>query len=41
MVDCMQHLDLLLQLQGEMFTGLLQDMVSIFFYFNFYYCHGF
>ena len=30
MVDHMQHLDLLLQLQGEMFMGLLQDIVSIF-----------
>ena len=36
----MQHLDLLLQLQGEMFMGLLQDIVSIF-HFNFYCCHGF
>ena len=36
----MRHLDLLLQLQGEMFTGLLQDIVSIF-HFNFYCCHGF
>ena len=26
----MWHLDLLLQLQGEMFAGLLQDIVSIF-----------
>ena len=25
----MQHLDLLLQLQGEMFMGLLQDNLSI------------
>ena len=30
MVDHMWHLDLLLQLQGEMFTRLLQDIVSIF-----------
>ena len=40
MVDHMWHLDLLLQLQGEMFVGLLQDIVSIF-HFNFYCCHGF
>ena len=40
MVDHMWHLDLLLQLQGEMFAGLLQDIVSIF-HFNFYCCHGF
>ena len=25
----MWHLDLLLQLQGEMFVGLLQDIVSV------------
>ena len=29
MVDQMWHLDLLLQLQGEMFVGLLQDIVSV------------
>ena len=40
MVDHMQHLDLLLQLQGEMFAGLLQDIVSIF-HFNFHCFHGF
>ena len=28
MVDQMQHLDLLLQLQGELFAGVLQDIVS-------------
>ena len=29
MVDQMWHLDLLLQLQGGMFAGLLQDIVSV------------
>ena len=29
MVNQMWHLDLLLQLQGDMFAGLLQDIVSV------------
>ena len=35
MVDQIWHLDLLLQLQGEMFAGLLQDIIS-FSHCNFY-----
>ena len=40
MVDQIWHLDLLLQLQGEMFAGLLQDIVS-FSHCNFLLFHGF
>ena len=39
MVDQIWHLDLLIQLQGEMFMGLLQDIS--FSYCNFLLFHGF
>ena len=39
MVDCLRHLDLLLQLQGELFEDSLKEVVRTFHFAN--YCAGY